>query len=84
MGFPGGTSVKNPPVNAGDTGDAGSIPGMGRPPGEGKASHFSILAWKIPWTEEPGCSESMQLQSRMTEQLNTHTYKYIIQVATEL
>ena len=46
--------------------------------------HFSILVCKIPWTEEPGCLESMQSQSQMTEQLNTHTYKYIIQVATEL
>ena len=33
--FPGGTEVKNPPANAGDTGDTGSIPGSGRSPGEG-------------------------------------------------
>ena len=33
MGFPGGSMVKNPPNNAGDTGDAGSIPGWGRSPG---------------------------------------------------
>ena len=46
--------------------------------------HFSILVWEISWTEEPSCLESMQSQSQMTEQLNTHTYKYIIQVATEL
>ena len=32
MGFPGGTVVKNPPANAGDTGDTGSIPGLGRSP----------------------------------------------------
>ena len=31
-------------------GDLGSIPGLGRSPGEG---HDSILAWTIPWTEEP-------------------------------
>ena len=30
MGFPGGTAVKNPPANAGDVRDAGSIPGLGR------------------------------------------------------
>ena len=42
--------VKNPPANAGDT---GLIPGLGRPPGEGMATHCSILAWRIPWTEEP-------------------------------
>ena len=43
--------VKNPPVNAGD---AGSIPGCRRPPEEDKATHSSILALRIPWTEEPG------------------------------
>ena len=88
--------VKNPPANAGNV---GSIPGSGRSPGGGNASHFGILggfpygstvkhlptmretrvrslsrevplekemathsstlAWKIPWTEEPG-----RLQSR--------------------
>ena len=30
------------------------IPGLGRSPGEGMATHFSIFAWRIPWTEEPG------------------------------
>ena len=34
-GFPGGSVVKNPPANAGDVGDVGSIPGSGRSPGEG-------------------------------------------------
>ena len=45
--------VKNLPVNAGDTRDAGSIPTLGRSPGIGNGNS-SILAWKIPWTEEPG------------------------------
>ena len=35
-------------------GDLGSIPGSGRSPEEGMAIHSSILAWRIPWTEEPG------------------------------
>ena len=35
IGFPGGPAVKNPPVNAGDAGDPGSIPGLARSPGEG-------------------------------------------------
>ena len=39
--------VKNPPANAGDIRDSGSIPG------EEMATHSSILAWRIPWTEEP-------------------------------
>ena len=46
--------VKNLPANARNTGDAGSIPGSGISPGEGMATHSSILAWRIPWTEEPG------------------------------
>ena len=47
----GGTVVKNPSANAGDSRDMGSIPELGRSPGEGKATHPSILAWKISWTE---------------------------------
>ena len=31
---------------------------------EGMATHSSILAWRIPWTEEPGGLQSMGLQSR--------------------
>ena len=42
---------KNPPVNAGDPRDEGSIPGWGRSLGEEMATHPSILAWKIPWIE---------------------------------
>ena len=44
--------VKNPPANAGDPGDVGSIPGSRRSPGVDMATHASIRAWKIPWTEE--------------------------------
>ena len=36
--FPGGTGVKNLPANAGNAGDVGSIPGLGKSPGEGKAT----------------------------------------------
>ena len=43
--------IKNHPVNAGDV---GSIPGLGRSPGEGNGTHCSVLAWEIPGTEEPG------------------------------
>ena len=34
---------------------------------EGMATHFSILAWRIPWTEESGRLQSMGLQRDMTE-----------------
>ena len=53
--------VKNPPVSAGDA-RAGSIPESGRSPGEGHGSPLSILAWRIPWTEEPDRLQSMELQ----------------------
>jgi len=46
--------VKNPPANAGDLRDTGLIPGLGRSPEERDATHFSILAWRISWTEEAG------------------------------
>ena len=59
MGFPGGSVVKNLPANAGDM---GSIPGSGRSPGVGMATHSSIPAWEIPWMEEPGRLRSMRSQ----------------------
>ena len=41
------------------------------------ATHSSILAWKIPWTEEPGRLQPMGYkESDMTEQLNTHTHTH--------
>ena len=62
LGFPGGTSGKDPAANAGDMREAGSIPGREDPLEEGKATHSSILAWKIPWTEKPGGLQSVRLQ----------------------
>jgi len=48
------------------------IPGLGRSPGEGMATHSSILAWRIPWTE-PGRLQSMgHKESNMTERLSLH------------
>ena len=54
--------VKNLPASAGELRDAGPIPGLGRIPGRGQASHSSILAWKTPWTKEPGELQSIGLQ----------------------
>ena len=62
MGFPGGTVVKNPPANAGDAGDVSSIPGSGRSLEEEMTTHSSILAWRVPWTEEPGGLQYMGSQ----------------------
>ena len=51
-GFPGGLEVK---ASASNAGDLGSIPGLGEDPLEKEmATHSSILAWRIPWSEEPG------------------------------
>ena len=54
--------VKNPPTSAGDAREVGSVHGSGRFPGEGNGTHTSILAWRIPWTEEPGRLQSIGSQ----------------------
>ena len=54
--------VKNLPSN---TGDVGLIPGWGRSSGEGNG-HSCILAWEIPWTEEPSELQSMGLPENST------------------
>ena len=70
--------VRNPPASAGDSGDPGSVPGLGRSPGEGdgnplQCSHLenphgqrSLVAYS-PW----GCKES-----DMTERLSAHTHTH--------
>ena len=54
--------VKNPPANARHM----SFQSLDQedPPEEEMATHSSILAWEIPWTEEPGRLQSTGLQSR--------------------
>ena len=61
--FAGSLVVKNLPGNAGDSaGDAVQSLGQEDPLEEGMATHSSgILAWRIPWTEEPGRLQSMGL-----------------------
>ena len=49
-------------ASAYNEGDLGSIPGWGRSLEKEMATHSSILAWKIPWTEEPDKLQSMGLQ----------------------
>ena len=48
MGFPCGSVVKNPPANAGDTGVSGSVPGLGRPPGEGNGNPLQYSCLENP------------------------------------
>ena len=54
--------VKNPPANAGDIRDTGSIPGSGRSPGGGHSNLLQYFAWGIPWTKEPGRLQSIGSQ----------------------
>ena len=65
-GFLGAARSKEPPANAGDTKDVGLILGWEDPLEEGMATHSSTLAWRIPWTEEPG-----RLQSIGSQRVNT-------------
>ena len=55
--------VKNLSASAGDVRDVGSIPGWEDPLEKGMATHSRTLAWRIPWTKEPGGLQSMGSQS---------------------
>ena len=61
LGFPRGSDGKESTYNAGDL---GLIPGLEDPLEEGMATYSSILARRIPWIEEPGWVQSMELQSQ--------------------
>ena len=54
FGLPQWLSGKESTCDAEDAGGLGLIPGSGRSPGGGHGNHSSIVAWIIPWTEEPG------------------------------
>ena len=77
MGFPGGSVVKNPPINARDSRDVGLIPGSGRSPGEGSGSPFYYPCLENPmdrgagWaTESRGHKESDMTDHACTIFLN--------------
>ena len=61
-GLPWWLRGKESTCTAGDTGNTGLIPGLGRSSEERMATHSSILAWEIPWTEEPGGLQSIGSQ----------------------
>ena len=64
--------VKNLPANAEETLVQSLI--WEDPLEEGMATHFSVLAWRIPWTEEPGGLPTIALHSwTQLKQLSTHT-----------
>ena len=76
MGFPGVSDFKEP---AHIVGDLGSIPGLGRSPGEGNSTYSSILAWKVPLTEESGKLQSMVSQ-RVRDDGATFTFFHYIHI----
>ena len=75
MGFPGGSEVKASAWNAGDP-----VRSLGRedPLEKEMATHSSILAWRIPWTQEPGGLQSTGSQSQTRLSDFTFTFKHIL------
>ena len=59
VGFPGGSTVKNPPAMQEPQEMQFWSPGQEDPLEEGTATHSSILSWRIRWTEEPGRLQSL-------------------------
>jgi len=64
LGLPKTLVVMNPSANARVVRDESLIPGLGDHLEKGMATHSSILGWRIPWTEEPGC-----LQPRVSQRI---------------
>ena len=67
--------AKNLLANAGGM---GSIPGLGRFPREGNGNRSSILAWRVPWTEEPGGLQSMRSHRVRHDQLTEHAHLWAL------
>ena len=65
-GFPGGSAVKNPPTMQETQEMRVCSLGQEDPLEEGTVTHSSVLAWRTPWTEEPGGLQSMESQRDMT------------------
>ena len=68
-GFPGGSVGKELACNAGDAGDLGQEDLLE----EGTATHSRILAWRIPWTEEPGGLQSIGHEESDTTEVTEHS-----------
>ena len=67
--------VKNLPANAGDIRDKGSIPELGRSPEGRHGNPPSILAWRIPCTEEPGRLHGVTKSQTRLKRCSTPTLK---------
>ena len=81
MSSPGGSVVKNPCAVAESGRRVWFL--VWEDPLEGMATHSSILAWQIPWTEEPGRLQSMESQSR-TQVSNWTSPEIFISVSSAL
>ena len=80
MGFPGGSDSKESACNAGD-----QVQSLGQedPLEKGMVTHSSILAWRIPWIEEPGELQTIGSQRvRHDWATNTHTHTHTHSVHT--
>ena len=76
MGFSGGSDSKESACNVGEP---GLIPGSGRSPEKGMTTYSSILAWRIPWIEEPGGLQSTRSQ-RIRHDWETNGYRRWTQI----
>ena len=88
QGFPGGTSPKEPACQCRRLRDRGSIPGSEDPPEEEMATHSSILAWRIPWTEKPDRLQSVGSQRVRhywsNKQLSVHAWTAACQASLSI
>ena len=65
--------VKNPPANAGDSGDVGLIPKSEDPLEKEMVNHSSTLTWEIPWTE----GQQEFIHTHNTTHTHTHTHRLL-------
>ena len=75
-----GLVVKNPPAKAGDIRDVGLILRLGDPLEEDMATHSSILAWRVPWTGEPGGLQSVGSQRVRHDLATTQTLVTVLRL----
>jgi len=73
LGFPGGSAVKNLPAMSEMQETRSRLLGWEDPLEKGMAIHFTILVWRIPWTEEPGGLQSTGLQQSIQLDMTTAT-----------
>ena len=79
QGFPGGASGQEPACQC----RRPERCKLGRSLEEGTVTHSRILAWRVPWTEEPGGLQSIGLQSQTRlRRLSTHTHRTLIKMET--